>query len=106
LNLVRNASEAMVDIPPEDREVVVRTYAETPEELTVSVEDAGPSIDDATLEAMFTPFHTTKPEGLGMGLAISRSIIEAHGGRLWAARRPDRGLVVRFTLPILREASA
>ena len=106
LNLVRNASEAMAETPPEDREIVVRTYAETPEELTVAVEDAGPPVEEATLEAMFTPFHTTKAEGLGMGLAISRSIVEAHGGRLWASRRPERGLVVRFTLPAQRETAA
>ena len=105
LNLVRNASEAMDKTPPEDREIVVRSYADTPAELVVSVEDAGPPIDAATLDSMFTPFHTTKPEGLGMGLAISRSIVEAHGGRLWAARRVRRGLVVRFTLPTPRETA-
>jgi C4-dicarboxylate-specific signal transduction histidine kinase len=105
LNLVRNASEAMAGTPPEDREIVVRTYAETPEEITVAVEDAGPPVDADTLEAMFRPFHTTKPDGLGMGLPISRSIIEAHGGRIWSAPGPH-GLVVRFTLPATREPSA
>ena len=93
-------------LTPREREVVVKSYAETPEEVTVSVEDVGPPVAEATLEAMFTPFHTTKPEGLGMGLAISRSIVEAHGGRLWAARREERGLVVTFTLPVPRESGA
>ena len=106
LNLVRNAAEAMVGIAPELRDVVVRTAAETPEELAVSVEDVGPRIDDATLQNMFQPFHTTKPDGLGMGLAISRSIIEAHGGRLSAERRPEEGLVLQFSLPAEREQSA
>jgi signal transduction histidine kinase len=77
----------------------VRTCATASEHLTVSIEDSGPAIDDATFEKMFVAFHTTKTDGLGMGLAISRSIIEAHGGRLWAERRPERGLVVRFSLP-------
>jgi C4-dicarboxylate-specific signal transduction histidine kinase len=98
LNLVRNAAEAMVDIPPDAREVVVRTF-QMPEHLTMTVEDNGPPIDEATLRHLFTPFHTTKAEGLGMGLAISRSIVEAHGGRLWAERRPKGGLVVQCSLP-------
>jgi len=101
LNLVRNAAEAVADNQTEDREVVVRTAAAPPDQVMVSVEDAGPPIDEATFEGLFTPFHTTKPDGLGMGLAISRSIVEAHGGRLWAERRPGRGLAIRFTLPAL-----
>jgi signal transduction histidine kinase len=103
LNLVRNAGEAMTSTPVERREIVVRTSAGTEAEVTVAVEDAGPPVDPATLGAMFTPFHSTKPEGLGMGLAISRSIVEAHGGRLWAERREAGGLAVRFTLPATRE---
>jgi signal transduction histidine kinase len=103
LNLVRNAAEAMAGMPAEDREILVRTSIDTPGQLTVAVEDAGPPIDAATLDAMFQPFHTTKPDGLGMGLAICRSIIEAHDGRLWATPRDGRGLLMRFTLPAGRE---
>jgi signal transduction histidine kinase len=99
LNLVRNAAEAM-DEGTLVRQVIVRTYATPPDHITVSIEDTGPRIDDATFEGMFVAFHTTKSDGLGMGLAISQSIIEAHGGRLWAERKPERGLAVRFSLPV------
>jgi signal transduction histidine kinase len=98
LNLVRNAAQAMADMTP-DPEVVVQTWATPPGHVTVSVEDTGPPIDAATFESMFVAFQTTKSDGLGIGLAISQSIIEAHGGRLWAERRPEAGLVVRFSLP-------
>ncbi len=62
--------------------------------------DAGPGLDPEDLERIFEPYHTTKPGGLGMGLSISRSIIEAHEGRLWAENNPDRGVTVYFTVPI------
>jgi two-component system sensor kinase FixL len=98
LNLVRNALEAMADTPRQLRRVVIRTQRDGPN-TTVSVSDAGPPISEAVFAALFEPFHTTKPDGLGMGLAISRSIIQAHGGRIWAERNADRGLTVHFTLP-------
>ena len=106
LNLARNAAEAMADNPLEAREVVIRTSALPPETVTVTVEDSGPPIGAAALEAMFAPFHTTKPNGLGMGLAISLSIIEAHGGRLWAEQRPVAGLALQFALPIHQGSGA
>ena len=106
LNLVRNAAEAMSETPPEAREVVVRTSEETPGAITLAVLDAGPPIDQAMFRDLFTPFHTSKPDGLGMGLAISRSIIETHGGRIWAVSRPTGGLVVQFTLPLPRTSGA
>jgi signal transduction histidine kinase len=102
LNLVRNAAEAMGERTPV-RQVIVRTYATPPDHITVSIEDNGPRIDDATFAGMFVAFHTTKSDGMGMGLAISQSIIEAHGGRLWAERKPERGLVVRFSLPVSKD---
>jgi len=100
LNLIRNASEAMASIKPSAREVEVSTALTMPGQITVSVGDSGPAIDDAVFDRLFRPYYTTKPDGLGMGLAISRSIVEAHGGRLWAARRAGVGLVMRFTLPV------
>jgi signal transduction histidine kinase len=103
LNLARNAAEAMGAVAAAQREVVVRTADFGDGQVTVSVEDSGPPIDDASLATMFTPFHTTKPDGLGIGLAISRSIIEAHGGRLWAEPRHWTGMAVQFTLPASRE---
>jgi PAS domain S-box-containing protein len=74
--------------------------------VLVAVEDSGPGLDPRSLDRLFDAFHTTKPQGLGMGLAISRSIIEAHGGRLWAMANASRGAVFQFTLPIFAEASA
>jgi C4-dicarboxylate-specific signal transduction histidine kinase len=99
LSLVRNAAQAMVETEPEEREVVVRTSAATAEEVTVSVEDLGLPVGEGSLEDLSTGFHTTKPGGVGTGLAISRSIIEDHGGRLWAERRPKAGLVIHLKLP-------
>jgi signal transduction histidine kinase len=99
LNLVRNAAEAMASVEPGARDVVVATSATVPRQVTVSVADAGTTIDDAVFNRLFTPFHTTKTDGLGMGLTISRSIVEAHGGRLWVERRARTGLVIHFTLP-------
>lgn len=99
LNLVRNAAEAMADVAPTAREVEVSTALGASGRIIVSVADSGGPIDDATLNRLFHPFYTTKPSGLGMGLTISRSIVEAHGGRLRAERQPAGGLVVHFTLP-------
>ena len=64
------------------------------------MQDAGPAIDDEVLEQMFDPFYTTRREGLGMGLPICRTIIKAHGGKMWAGRNDGRGLTVTFNLPL------
>jgi len=66
----------------------------------VSVQDSGPGIDPKSLDHLFEAFYSTKPKGLGMGLAISRSLIEAHGGRLWGTANTPRGAIFQFTLPI------
>ena len=97
LNLVRNGVEAVRGCEGR-RDVVVRT-ALAGEGLEVTVVDAGPRLDDDTFARMFEPFYTTKPTGLGIGLSLSRSIVEAHGGLLWATRNADRGVTMRFTLP-------
>ncbi len=70
--------------------------------MTIAVRDRGVGLGDDQLEKMFQAFYTTKCDGLGMGLAISRSIIEAHGGRLWAQNNPDRGATFYFTVPVAR----
>jgi signal transduction histidine kinase len=68
--------------------------------VLTAVRDSGPGVDPKDLDRLFDAFYTTKPQGLGMGLAISRSIIEAHGGRLWAKANEPRGTVFQFTLPV------
>jgi C4-dicarboxylate-specific signal transduction histidine kinase len=98
LNLIRNAAEAMAHIEPAARVVEVSTSMTAPSQITVSVADSGPPVDDAALGRLFRPFNTTKPDGIGVGLAISRSIVEAHGGRVWAERPSPNGLTVHFTL--------
>ena len=97
LNLLLNGFEAIQASSNGDRTVTVAT-AVTDGGVEISVRDSGIGIPSATVD-VFAPFFTTKPNGLGMGLSISRSIIEAHGGRLWAARNPDGGSTFRFTLP-------
>jgi signal transduction histidine kinase len=106
LNLVRNAAEAMIENEDEHREVMVRTAAPSNEEVTVSIEDEGKPLNEDIFEHLFTPFQTTKVGGVGTGLAISRSIIQAHGGRLWAERRPEGGLVISFALPAQKDDRA
>jgi PAS domain S-box-containing protein len=99
VNLVRNAVESMADNPVGQRTVLLRTDALSPRRVRVAVEDVGRGLDAAELAQLFKPFFTTKPDGMGMGLAISHSIIEAHGGTLAAAANPSRGLTFQFTLP-------
>jgi two-component system sensor kinase FixL len=99
LNLVRNAFEAMQQMENGSRTLVVRTTSTTPAGITVAVQDSGLSIDEPSLARLFHPFFTTKAGGMGLGLALSRSIITAHGGWIWATRNPDRGLTMSFTLP-------
>jgi signal transduction histidine kinase len=95
-----NAIEAMNGVDEGQRELVIRSATDESEHIVVSVRDSGPGFDPKSLEHLFDAFHTTKPHGLGMGLSISRSIIEAHGGRLWATANVPCGAVFHFTLPI------
>jgi signal transduction histidine kinase len=71
--------------------------------VQVTVKDSGPGIDPNTLDKIFDPFYTTKPGGMGMGLSISRSILQAHGGRLWAAAKDGPGTIFHFSLPKYEE---
>ncbi len=99
LNLVMNAIESTAGVDRERRRLVIQSALSSTGELLVAVKDAGPGIDAEQAERLFTPFFTTKPQGIGMGLPISRSIIEAHGGRLWAEKNEPHGAVFQFVLP-------
>jgi PAS domain S-box-containing protein len=103
LNLTRNAVEAMNACEPETRRLVVRTRAASEDEVEISVADTGPGVPDALLEQLFEPFFTTKPEGMGLGLSLSRSIIEAHGGTLRYDSGPEKGSIFRIGLPTAPE---
>jgi signal transduction histidine kinase len=100
LNLMMNGLEAMAGLDSERKSLVIRSAFPNERELLVSVADTGPGIDAEQASRLFAPFFTTKPNGIGMGLRISRSIIEAHGGRLWAEKNEPRGAVFDFILPI------
>jgi signal transduction histidine kinase len=99
LNLILNGVEAMSAVTDRPRMLAITSEAVEPGEVLVAVEDTGPGLDPATAARIFEPFFTTKPEGMGMGLSICRSIIDAHGGRFWAAPRVPCGTVFRFTVP-------
>jgi PAS domain S-box-containing protein len=103
LNLILNAIEAMSGIDEGARELRISTGREASNGVLVSVRDLGPGLDPQGVDRLFEAFYTTKPDGLGMGLAICRSIIEAHGGRLWATANKPRGAVFQFTLPLERQ---
>jgi two-component system sensor kinase FixL len=99
LNLIRNGIDAMQGAEPRKRGLLISTDLTDEGWSRVSVADKGPGIADEILERLFQPFMTTKPQGMGVGLSISRSIIEAHGGRIWAEANPGGGALFRFTLP-------
>ena len=96
VNLLHNAMDAMGEAGLSGN-IGIATRAENPEFVRVTVHDSGPGLDSRTLKQLFDPFYSTKAKGLGMGLAISRTLIEAHGGRIWA--ESGRGGIVHFTLP-------
>jgi C4-dicarboxylate-specific signal transduction histidine kinase len=99
LNLILNAFEAMSLVDGARRELSISTERRGADEVLVTVRDLGPGIDPDLLERVFDSFYTTKPSGIGLGLSICRSIIEAHGGRLWAAANEPTGAAFQFTLP-------
>jgi signal transduction histidine kinase len=98
LNLILNAAEAMSSVEEGARELLISTK-EDQTGVVVAVRDSGPGIDPEHLDRVFEAFYTTKSSGTGMGLSICRSIIHAHGGKLWAEANEPRGAVFQFTLP-------
>jgi len=99
LNLIMNAIEAMSGVDEGTRELFISTREAEPNGVLVGVRDSGPGVAPAILERVFEAFYTTKSSGLGMGLSICRSIVEAHGGRLWATGHTPRGAFFQFTIP-------
>jgi signal transduction histidine kinase len=99
LNLLFNAQQAMATVESSAHRLVIRTQGDAAGQILVTIEDSGPGFDPAWLDRVFDPFTTTRAEGMGMGLAICRSIVESHGGRMQAANRPEGGARVTITLP-------
>jgi PAS domain S-box-containing protein len=98
-NLIRNGLDAMSTIDDRQKQLIITTAKAEHNNISVAVQDSGPGIDSTDLERIFEAFYTTKPNGLGMGLSICRTIIEAHGGKLWATAAAPQGTILQFTLP-------
>jgi C4-dicarboxylate-specific signal transduction histidine kinase len=105
MNLILNAVEAMSSVEAGARELLISTEQNQTDGVLVAVRDSGPGINPEQLERVFEAFYTTKSSGVGMGLSICRSIIDAHGGRLWADASEPRGAVFQFTLPGVEASS-
>jgi C4-dicarboxylate-specific signal transduction histidine kinase len=105
VNLIINAIEAMHDVGEEERELLISTRNE-PDGVSVEVRDSGPGFTPVALERVFEAFYTTKSGGLGLGLSICQSIIEAHNGRLWASANVPRGASVQFALPAIANTAS
>jgi len=100
LNLIVNAVEAMSGVSEGARELLIGTGKDGSSGVLVAVQDSGPGLNPESFERLFDAFYTTKPGGMGMGLSICRSIVEAHGGRIWVSRTAGPGATVQFTLPV------
>jgi len=105
LNLLRNASDAMVGVQDRPRQVLVRTEREPGDRVRLTVRDAGVGIDPQSMGRLFDAFYTTKREGMGIGLSVSRSIIESHNGRLWAEPNDGPGVTFVFSIPEVAEGA-
>jgi len=100
LNLVMNACDAMSGVVRDERQFIIRTKPADGQGVEVAVSDRGRGIPADHIERVFQPFFTTKPHGMGLGLSVCRTILTAHGGKLWAENNPDRGATFHFTLPV------
>jgi signal transduction histidine kinase len=103
LNLILNAVQAMNESGLALRELQIGTEANGSDGVLISIRDSRPGIGPQSIEHLFDPFYTTKQAGMGMGLAICRSIVEGHGGRIWATANVPRGAAFHFTLPVAPE---
>ncbi len=106
LNLIINAIEATGEVPEGARQVLIATEEDTSNGVIVTVKDSGSGLDPERFDRLFDAFYTTKANGMGMGLAICRSIIEAHGGRIWAKPNMPQGAIFQFALPAQRESAS
>jgi PAS domain S-box-containing protein len=106
LNLLRNASDAMVPVHDRPRQLLIRTTRDTDDRVRVTVRDAGVGLDLQSMNKLFDAFYTTKVEGMGIGLSVSRSIIEKHHGRLWAEPNDGPGATFSFAIPAVQEMPA
>jgi C4-dicarboxylate-specific signal transduction histidine kinase len=104
LNLIVNAIESMSAVNEGQRELLISSAINAADSVLVAVRDSGPGLTPEGFDRAFQAFHTTKPDGMGVGLSISRRIVEAHGGRLWATANAPRGATFQFTLPARRES--
>jgi C4-dicarboxylate-specific signal transduction histidine kinase len=106
VNLLLNGIQAMRSVTHRTRELLIRSREHGPDQVLVTVEDSGTGIEPQNVDRLFDAFFTTKPDGMGIGLSICRSIIEQHGGRIWAVRNAGAGSTFQFTLPACRETTS
>jgi C4-dicarboxylate-specific signal transduction histidine kinase len=104
VNLVINAVQAMATVVDRARVVTIGTKRQDSDQVLVTVEDVGIGLEPESLDRLFSPFYTTKPGGMGIGLSICRSIVEAHEGKVWASRNSGPGMTFQFTIPVYRES--
>lgn len=106
MNLLMNAFDAIAEAKPDRRDVTIKVTPEKAGWIAVSVCDTGAGIDPTVATRLFEPFVTTKSKGMGLGLLVTRSIVENHGGKIWSTPNPDRGTTFTFTLPVAERKRA
>jgi signal transduction histidine kinase len=106
LNLIINSIDALSVVREGPRDLTVSSSKDSQGSVSITVQDSGAGFGSAKIDNLFDPFYTTKIDGMGIGLTISRSIIEAHGGRIWATRNEPRGAIFHFSVPVREEPEA